>query len=135
MADIPVSVIVPVYNAEKYLHRCIDSILGQTALKNPAVSNFELVLVDDCSTDSSLAICEQYAQKDKRVKVIHKNKNGGTADARHTGLEASAGEYVLHLDSDDWIEPDLIEETYKMALDNDSDMVIFDYFSEDRGGG
>lgn len=92
------SVIVPVYNVEQYLARCIDSILQQS------YRNLELILVDDGANDSSGAICDQYAQKDPRVNVIHK-ENGGLSSARNAGLDAAKGEYVGFVDSDDWIEP------------------------------
>lgn len=93
------SVIVPVYNTEKYLRECIDSILTQT------FTDFELILVNDGSTDGSGAICDEYADKDPRVKVIHQ-ENGGVTRARKTGAIHSAGDYVTYVDSDDWIDPD-----------------------------
>lgn len=93
------SVIVPVYNVENYLARCVDSILDQT------YENLEVLLVDDGAKDSSGAICDAFAAKDSRVKVIHK-VNGGLSSARNAGLEAAAGEYIAFVDSDDWIEPD-----------------------------
>lgn len=94
-----ISVIVPVYNVEKYLARCVDSILAQT------YENLEVILVDDGATDRSGLICDEFASKDSRVKVIHK-KNGGLSSARNAGLETAAGEYIAFVDSDDWIEPD-----------------------------
>ena len=97
--DTRISVIVPVYNVEDYLARCVDSILAQTH------SNLEVILVDDGAKDSSGAICDDYAARDSRVKVIHK-ENGGLSSARNAGLEAAAGEYIAFVDSDDWIEPD-----------------------------
>ena len=93
------SVIVPVYNVEKYLSECIDSILCQT------FTDFELILVDDGSKDKSGEICDQYAQKDSRIKVIHK-ENGGLSDARNFGTAASNGKYIVYLDSDDYISDD-----------------------------
>lgn len=90
-----VSVIVPVYNVEKFIHQCIDSILCQT------YKAFEVVLVDDGSLDSSGIICDEYAKKDCRVSVIHK-ENGGLSDARNVGLECAKGEYVIFVDSDDF---------------------------------
>ena len=92
------SIIVPVYNVEQYLDKCIKSILNQT------FKDFELILVDDGSIDNSGEICDEYAKKDSRVKVIHK-KNGGLAAARNTGLIIARGDYVGFVDSDDWIEP------------------------------
>jgi len=94
-----ISVIVPVYNVEKYLARCVDSILAQT------YENLEVILVDDGAKDNSGAICDAYAAKDPRVKVIHK-ENGGLSSARNAGLEAATGECIAFVDSDDWIEPD-----------------------------
>jgi glycosyltransferase involved in cell wall biosynthesis len=97
-----VSVIVPVYNVEKYLGRCVDSILGQT------YDNLEVILVDDGSTDGCPAICDDYSLNDSRVKVIHK-ENGGLSDARNAGIEAMSGELVGFVDSDDYIERDMYE--------------------------
>ena len=92
-----ISIIVPVYNTEKYLHRCIDSILAQT------YTDFELLLIDDGSTDSSGAICDEYATKDSRVRVFHK-ENGGVSRARNLGLDSACGEWIAFVDSDDWID-------------------------------
>ena len=89
------SVIVPIYNVEDYLGECIDSILSQT------YTDFELILVDDGSTDACPALCDEYAAKDQRIQVIHK-ENGGLSDARNTGIEAAKGEFLIFLDSDDW---------------------------------
>ena len=97
-----VSVIVPVYNAERYLAQCVDSILAQT------LQDMQVILVDDGSTDSSPAICDAYAGKDRRVQVIHK-VNGRAASARNAGLRAAAGEYVAFVDADDWISPEMYE--------------------------
>lgn len=104
----PLSVIVPVYNVEDYLGRCVDSILNQT------YRNLEVILVDDGATDSSGAICDAYAGKDPRVHVIHK-ENGGLSSARNVGIEAAAGEYITFVDSDDWIEPDAYEKMLAVA--------------------
>ena len=93
------SVIVPVYNVETYLPRCVDSILQQS------YENMEVILVDDGSQDGSGKICDEYAARDSRVKVIHK-ENGGLSSARNAGLDTAAGEYLTFVDSDDWIEPD-----------------------------
>lgn len=98
-----VSIIIPVYNAEQFLHRCIDSILAQT------YANFEVILVDDGAKDSSGVICDEYAAKDSRIKVIH-IPNGGVSNARNTGLDAATGEYMIFVDSDDWIMPDHLEQ-------------------------
>ena len=93
------SVIVPVYNVEEYLARCVDSILNQT------YRNLEVILVDDGSPDSAGVICDRYAEMDSRVRVVHK-ENGGLSSARNTGLELARGEYITFVDSDDWIEPE-----------------------------
>lgn len=97
-----ISVIVPVYKVEKYINKCVDSILAQT------FTDFELWLVDDGSPDNSGTICDDYAKKDARVKVIHK-KNGGLSDARNAALDVMQGEYVFFVDSDDWIAADTLE--------------------------
>ena len=98
-----VSVIVPVYNVEKYLKRCVDSILDQTFM------DFELILVDDGSTDSSGLICDEYAECDGRVKVIHK-ENGGVSTARNTGIDAAQGEFIMFVDSDDYIDKEMLKQ-------------------------
>ncbi len=94
-----VSIIVPVYKAEAYLPRCIDSILSQS------YSDFELLLIDDRGPDKSGEICDKYAKKDKRIKVIHKERNEGASSARNTGLDAATGEYIMFCDSDDTVSP------------------------------
>ena len=101
-----ISVIVPVYNTEKYLERCINSILHQT------YKNIELILVDDGSTDNSSTICDEYAKQDYRVKVIHK-KNGGLSSARNAGLDIAIGDYIGFIDSDDYISEKMYESLYK----------------------
>ncbi len=96
------SIIIPVYNVEKYLNKCVDSVLNQT------FTDFEVILVDDGSPDNCPAICDSYAEKDKRVRVIHK-QNGGLICARKSGLEAARGDYIGFVDSDDWIEENMYE--------------------------
>lgn len=118
-----ISVIVPVYNAEKFLHRCIDSILAQT------FSDIEILLINDGSTDSSGKICDEYALIDARVRVFHK-ENGGVSSARNVGIKNMIGEYSIHVDSDDWIEPDMYEEMHAKAIEENADMVICDFFIE-----
>ena len=122
-----VSIIVPVYKAEKYLHRCIDSILSQS------FTDWELILVDDGSPDSSGAICDEYAQKDARIQVIHK-VNGGVSNARQSGMDIAKGEYVIHADPDDWVETNMLEELYGKAKEEDADMVICDFIYEYAAG-
>lgn len=112
-----ISIIVPVYKVEKYLHKCIDSILSQT------LSDLELILINDGSPDNCGTICEEYKKEDSRVKVIHKN-NGGLSSARNAGLDAAAGEYIGFVDSDDWIEAEMYELLYKMCKDNNCDIAI-----------
>lgn len=111
-----VSIIVPVYNAEKYLQECVESVLCQT------LSDIELILVDDGSTDTSPALCDQYAVQDRRVKVIHK-PNGRAASARNAGLRAASGEYVAFVDADDWISPNM----YEKMLQTNADVTLCDY--------
>ena len=111
------SIIVPVYNVEQYLRQCIDSILGQT------FADFELILVDDGSPDNCPEICDEYAKKDERVKVLHK-ENGGLSDARNAGLEIATGEYIAFVDSDDYVAPDMYESLYNLITQNDCDMAI-----------
>ena len=116
-----ISVIVPVYKAEKYLHRCVDSLLAQT------FQDYEILLVDDGSPDRSGEICDEYAKKDSRVRVFHK-ENGGVSSARQCGMDNARGEYTIHADPDDWVEPEMLEELYKKAKEEDADMVICDYY-------
>ena len=97
-----ISVIVPIYNVEKYLARCVDSIVNQT------YKNLEIILVDDGSPDRCPQMCDDYAEKDSRIKVVHK-KNGGLSDARNAGMAVATGEYISFIDSDDWIETSMFE--------------------------
>ena len=124
MSNISVSIIVPVYKAEAYLHRCLDSILAQT------FTNWELLLIDDGSPDRSGVICDEYASKDARIRVFHK-ENGGVSSARQKGQDEAQGEYTIHADPDDWVEPTMLEELYKKAKADDADMVICDYYMND----
>lgn len=116
-----VSIISPVYNAEKYLSKCIDSILQQT------LSEWELLLINDGSTDASAEICNIYKSKDNRIKVFHQ-QNKGVSAARTTGLENAKGQYIIHVDSDDWIEPDMLKDLYSKAQHDAADVVICDFF-------
>jgi len=118
-----VSVIVAVYNAEDYLARCLDCLLKQT------LQNFEVILVDDGSKDSSGKICDEYVKKDSRIRCCHK-ENGGVSSARQKGLDLACGEYVIHVDPDDWIEPTMLSKMYESAKTNNSDMVMCDIFVE-----
>ena len=114
------SVIVPIYKIEKYLCRCIDSVLAQS------FTDYELILVDDGSPDGCPAICDEYAQKDARIKVIHK-KNGGLVSARQAGIQQASGDYVFHLDGDDAICPDALESAAQIIREMHPDMVSFSY--------
>jgi len=116
-----ISVIVPVFNAEKTLNRCIDSLLAQT------FHEFEVLLINDGSTDRSYQICEEYAKNDKRIRIFHQ-KNQGVALARQKGLDNAQGEYIIHADPDDWIEKDELESLYCTAVQQNADMVICDFF-------
>lgn len=117
---VKVSIIIPVYNVEKYLARCLDSCINQT------FSDIEMVCVNDGSTDSSLNILEQYAKLDSRIKIIQQ-ENGGLSSARNTGVENAKGEYILFLDSDDFISNIAIELLVANIERNGSDVVLFDY--------
>ena len=113
------SIIVPVYNVESYLSRCIDSVLNQT------FADWELILVDDGSTDASGMICDDYTQKDSRIKVVHK-KNGGQSSARNVGLDLARGEYITFIDSDDYISADCYSNNMSVLL-NDETIDILEY--------
>lgn len=121
-----VSVIVPVYKVEAYLDKCVRSILSQT------YREMEVILVDDGSPDGCGRMCDEYAQKDSRVRVIHK-KNGGLSDARNAGVKEAVGKYLLFVDSDDWIREDLIEKTVETAEQHSADIVQFDYYCVENG--
>lgn len=118
-----VSVIVPIYNVELFLHRCIDSILAQT------YTYFELLLIDDGSNDMSGHICDEYATKDKRVRVFHK-KNEGISKTRQFGLDKSKGEFIQFVDSDDWINNDMLCKLIEVQNSCDADIVSCDFFIE-----
>lgn len=118
--DILVSIIVPVFNTDKYLRKCIDSILMQS------YTNIEVLLIDDGSTDMSGSICDEYARMDYRVKVFHK-ENGGVSSARNVGIRNAKGEYSIHVDSDDWISSDMIEAMCSRLIETKADVLILDY--------
>lgn len=126
-SNVKVSVIVPVYNVEKYLKDCLNSVINQT------LEDIEIICVNDGSTDNSLAILEDYAKKDSRIKIINQ-KNKGLSGARNTGMKYVQGEYILFLDSDDWLNEDALFELYWSHLDDNLDMLFFqtvDYYEED----
>lgn len=116
-----VSIIVPVYNAQEFLARCVDSVLNQE------YRDFELLLVDDGSTDASGSICDEYARKDSRVQVIHK-ENSGVSDSRNLALDRAQGEYLQFLDSDDWITPDATKLFVRAAQESQADIVIAHFY-------
>lgn len=119
-----ISVIVPVYNAEKYLPHCIDSILAQT------FTDFEVLLIDDGSTDNSGKICDEYAVKDSRIRVFHK-KNGGVSSARNLGIKEAHGDWITFIDSDDWIYPNLLNDYYKY-FPNHADLYIQGFIDSNK---
>ena len=116
-----ISIIVPVYNVEKYLSRSIDSVLGQT------FENFELILIDDGSTDKTGEICDLYAAKDSRVKVIHK-ENGGGSSARKAGIDAAVGKYIMFMDADDAYVEGALEKAHQTITDTNVDIVQFGFY-------
>jgi glycosyltransferase involved in cell wall biosynthesis len=121
--SVQISVIVPVYNAEQYLKKCVSSISNQT------MKNIEVILVNDGSTDESGKLCDEFAASDSRVKVIHKT-NEGASSARNTGMAAALGEYIGFVDADDWIEQDMYEVMFSNAKEYDSDAVFCNYIAE-----
>lgn len=123
MADQIVSIIIPVYNAEKYLSKCIKSVLKQT------YKMFELILVDDGASDSSGEICDKFAKEDSRIKVVH-TENGGVSRARNIGIKQISGEYVLFVDSDDYLEERMLEELVKAMKDGEMDLSICGFINE-----
>lgn len=122
-----ISVIIPVFNVEEYLDKCVESIISQT------YENLEIILVDDGSPDNCPSICDNWAKKDDRIRVIHKI-NGGLSDARNVGIDKASGEYLFFVDSDDYIAQDMIEKLYVALYENEADMSIcnFKYVSEDN---
>ena len=121
-----ISIIVPIYNVGKYLPKCIESILNQT------FKNFELILVNDGSTDNSGVVCDDYAKKDTRIKIIHKS-NGGVSSARNAGLYVAKGEYIGFVDPDDYIDKNMYEKLYRLCIDNNSDIAICRFNREING--
>ena len=117
MNDI-VSAIIPIYNVEKYLDRCIESVVNQT------YCNLEIILVDDGSPDNCPQMCDEWAARDSRIKVIHK-QNAGLGMARNTGIDHATGTYICFFDSDDYVEPELVEKAYHAAVEYDADMVCY----------
>lgn len=120
---VSISIIVPVYNVEKYLRRCLDSIRAQT------FTDFECICVDDGSSDGSGKILDEYAEKDSRFVVVHKD-NGGVSSARNAGLDVARGEWLAFVDSDDWVEKEWLEFLYIKCKENDADICWCDYIKE-----
>ena len=114
----PITVILPVYNTGRYLTRCLDSVLGQT------FSDFELLAIDDGSSDGSASILDEYASVEPRMRVIHLPENHGVPYARNLAMDEAKGEYIYFMDSDDWIDPDYLEKMYAMAEKTGQDVVI-----------
>lgn len=125
--NIKLSIIVPVYNVEEYLNRCIDSLLKQT------LKEIEIILVDDGSTDSSPQICDEYEKNNSNIKVLHL-ENGGPARARNKGIEIATGEYIGFADSDDYCHPEQFEKLYQNAKDNNSDIAMCSFFVDSVKG-
>lgn len=115
-----ISVIIPVYKVEKYIVKCVESILAQT------YRNLEIILVDDGSPDNCPGICDEFAALDTRVRVIHKD-NSGVSDARNIGLNVAKGEYIGFIDSDDWIAPNMYETLLASIIKYDADIAVCDY--------
>ena len=122
-----VSVIVPVYNVEPYIDRCVSALFNQT------LKEIEIILVDDESPDNCPALCDEYARLDSRVRVVHK-KNGGLGMACNSGLEIATGEYVAFCDSDDWVEPEMYTDMYEAAKQADADMIFSGLRQADQTG-
>ena len=123
-----ISVIIPVYKVEEYINRCIDSVINQT------YKNLEIILVDDGSPDGCPKICDEYAKKDSRIRVIHK-QNGGLSDARNVGIDNANGKYITFIDSDDWIPIDSINILYKNLINTKSEIssgCLLEVFSDNR---
>ena len=122
-----ISVIIPIYMVEKYLNKCIDSVINQT------YKNLEIILVNDGSKDNCKKICEEYAKKDSRIKIINKS-NGGLSDARNKGLEVSNGKYIGFVDSDDYISKDMYKNLYENIIKYDADIAICEYIEVNENG-
>ena len=120
-----ISVIIPVYKVERYLDACVASVVGQT------YTDLEIILVDDGSPDACPALCDAWAEKDLRIKVIHR-ENGGLSAARNSGLDIAAGEFIAFVDSDDQLEPDILERALARQQQKDADLVIFNYHCTDE---
>lgn len=125
--DVMVSIIIPVYNNEKFLYKCLDSVINQS------IENIEIICIDDGSTDDSFKILKEYESKDNRVKIISQ-LNSGAAIARNKGIELAKGQFILFLDSDDWLELNALEKLLNNAISNDSELVLFNAVEHKEGG-
>lgn len=123
-----ISVIIPIYNAEKYIERCVDSLLQQT------MKDFEIVIVDDGSTDHTSDICEMYQEHDERIRVFHQ-KQSGVAVARNTGVGLARGEWIAFIDADDYVEEDYLQKLFQLVCDNQAQMSIVGAFDTDESSG
>lgn len=124
-----ISIVVPVYNVEKYLFRCLDSIFSQQFS-----GTYEVIAVEDCSSDKSLQLLRNYQAKQPQLKIIEHGVNKTLAIARRTGMDASSGDYILHVDSDDWLLPDALEKPFKKCLEMNADVLVFNYVIENSEG-
>lgn len=113
-----ISVIIPIYNVENYLAKCLDSVINQT------YKDIEIICVNDCSLDNSVEIAKKYEQKDGRIRIIQREQNGGLSAARNSGIRHANGKYLYFLDSDDWIDRDYIERMFNMAQKSDADIIL-----------
>ena len=129
MKKAEISVIVPVYNAAEWIEQCIQSVLNQT------FKEFELILVDDGSTDNSYEICECFAKTDDRIRLFHKENGGGAGEARNYGVLKSEAEFLMFLDADDYYKDDLLEKMYMLQTEGGDDLVVCGYYSLDEKGG
>ncbi len=118
-----ISVIIPVYNVDKYLEFCVNSVIAQT------YSHLEIILVDDGSTDASGKLCDQYGECDKRIKIIHK-PNGGLSDARNAGMKCATGEFIIFLDGDDWIESELVDRVLQTQKKTSAEIIVWGYYAD-----
>lgn len=128
MNDIKISVIVPVYNTEKYLKKCLESIINQN------FQDIEIIIINDCSTDNSLNIIKEYMKQDGRIILVNKKINEGVSIARNLGMKLAKGEYIFYIDSDDWIEQNYFKDMYNKALQENADMVISDFYKDFDNG-
>ena len=120
-----ISIIIPVYNTEHYLKQCIDSVINQS------FDNIEIICINDCSTDNSQKILEQYSEKDNRIKIINNSKNIGSAGSRNKGIELALGDYIAFVDSDDWIDKDYIKKLYNSCIQNNTEIAICNFHKYD----